>query len=148
MNAETIEQHPLIALIESLPPEELTFELSEAINRKLKESAVNLDYKKLQDDVERHRDVIHDMNHTLGKYQLTAEKYLATLPKYRKGLLMSQRKKLGKLDGASPAVSVPKYQHPDNPDKTWVGVGNKPQWVREHLNAGGSLDDLLIKDNA
>ena len=39
----------------------------------------------------------------------------------------------------------PKYQHPENPSLTWSGRGRKPKFVLEHLDNGGSLDDLLIK---
>jgi len=38
-----------------------------------------------------------------------------------------------------------KYQHPENPSLTWSGRGRKPKFVLEHLDNGGSLDDLLIK---
>ena len=37
-----------------------------------------------------------------------------------------------------------KYQHPET-GKTWSGRGRKPKFVLEHLDNGGSLDDLLIK---
>ena len=40
---------------------------------------------------------------------------------------------------------APKYQHPENPSLTWSGRGRKPKFVLEHLDNGGSLDDLLIK---
>ena len=42
-------------------------------------------------------------------------------------------------------VNPPKYRHPEDPNKTWTGRGRKPAWVSEHLDAGKSLDDLLIK---
>jgi len=38
----------------------------------------------------------------------------------------------------------PKYQNPNNNTQTWTGRGRKPKWIEEHLNNGGSLDDLLI----
>jgi DNA-binding protein H-NS len=38
----------------------------------------------------------------------------------------------------------PKYRKPKT-DLTWTGRGRKPSWVVEHLAAGKSLDDLLIK---
>lgn len=38
---------------------------------------------------------------------------------------------------------APKYQNSDG-SLTWSGRGIKPKWVEAHLNAGGSLDDLLI----
>lgn len=39
----------------------------------------------------------------------------------------------------------PKYVNPHNPEQTWTGHGRQPQWVKDHLAAGGSLQDLLIQ---
>ena len=39
----------------------------------------------------------------------------------------------------------PKYQNRQNPKQTWTGRGRKPKWVVEKLDAGFSLEDLLIK---
>lgn len=30
-------------------------------------------------------------------------------------------------------------------NQTWTGRGRKPKWVEDHLQTGGSLDDLLIQ---
>lgn len=39
----------------------------------------------------------------------------------------------------------PKYADPTDPSKTWAGgKGARPSWVREHLEKGGKLEDLLI----
>jgi len=38
-----------------------------------------------------------------------------------------------------------KYRHPENPAKTWSGRGRQPTWIKEHLAANKSLDDLLIE---
>ncbi|MEM6489296.1 MAG: H-NS histone family protein [Pseudomonadota bacterium] len=38
----------------------------------------------------------------------------------------------------------PKYRHPDEPTKTWSGRGRQPEWVKEKIAAGKTLDDLLI----
>lgn len=47
---------------------------------------------------------------------------------------------------AHKAKAPPKYADPANPEKTWAGgKGARPLWVQSHLNAGKSLDDLLIK---
>jgi len=35
-----------------------------------------------------------------------------------------------------------KYHSKDG--KTWTGRGRKPQWVNDHLAAGGSLEDLAV----
>lgn len=38
----------------------------------------------------------------------------------------------------------PKYRHPEDTSKTWSGRGRQPEWVKDHLTDGKSLDDLLI----
>lgn len=51
------------------------------------------------------------------------------------------------LAGGKPAKSTiaPKYTNPDNTSETWTGRGRQPRWVKGHLDAGRSIDDLLIK---
>lgn len=52
------------------------------------------------------------------------------------------------LFGAGKATknTVPaKYANPEDNAATWTGRGRQPLWVKSHLDAGGSLDDLLIK---
>ncbi|CUH70082.1 DNA binding protein, nucleoid-associated [Thalassovita autumnalis] len=58
--------------------------------------------------------------------------------------------KLEDLMGDAPSKksktkSEPKYAHPENSELTWTGRGRKPAWIIEHLEAGESLDELLIK---
>lgn len=50
----------------------------------------------------------------------------------------------GGASGKTGTVNIPKYAHPENPEKTWTGRGRKPDWVKERLEAGASLDDFLI----
>ncbi|CAM3240852.1 H-NS family nucleoid-associated regulatory protein [Paracoccus nototheniae] len=40
---------------------------------------------------------------------------------------------------------APKYTNPEDASSTWTGRGRQPLWVKGHLDAGGNLDDLLIK---
>ena len=54
---------------------------------------------------------------------------------------------LAELTGAKPrktATVAPKYANPDDASMTWTGRGRKPRWVQEKLDAGKSLDDMLI----
>lgn len=37
-----------------------------------------------------------------------------------------------------------KYAHPENPSKTWSGRGRQPNWMKEHLENGGKLEDLAL----
>lgn len=53
----------------------------------------------------------------------------------------------GKSRRAAPAATgenPPKYAHPDDATQTWSGRGRRPRWVTEQLDAGRSLEDLLI----
>ena len=51
----------------------------------------------------------------------------------------------GKAPKAAKATVSPKYVNPDDSSETWTGRGRQPRWVKGHLDAGGSVDDLLIK---
>ena len=42
------------------------------------------------------------------------------------------------------ATVAPKYANPENKSETWTGRGRQPRWVKGHLDAGGSIDDLMI----
>jgi DNA-binding protein H-NS len=44
----------------------------------------------------------------------------------------------------SKKAGLPKYRHPDDPTVTWTGKGRRPEWVKDALTKGKSLDDLLI----
>ncbi|MBM3603278.1 MAG: H-NS histone family protein [Alphaproteobacteria bacterium] len=46
---------------------------------------------------------------------------------------------------AAKATVAAKYANPENSSETWTGRGRQPRWVKGHLDAGGSVDDLLIK---
>ena len=39
----------------------------------------------------------------------------------------------------------PKYQHPEDPMRTWSGRGRPPTWVREMLEDGKALEDIKIR---
>ncbi|MDZ7709485.1 MAG: H-NS histone family protein [Roseovarius sp.] len=39
---------------------------------------------------------------------------------------------------------MPKYRHPENPTLTWTGMGRKPGWFIEALDAGMSKEDLKV----
>jgi DNA-binding protein H-NS len=49
-----------------------------------------------------------------------------------------------KPDGRS--AVAPKYRSKDG--KQWSGRGGKPQWVLEHLAAGGTMEELAIPEGA
>lgn len=37
-----------------------------------------------------------------------------------------------------------KYANPADPSQTWTGRGRKPAWVKQALESGKSIDDLMI----
>lgn len=41
---------------------------------------------------------------------------------------------------------APKFQCPNDPTLTWTGRGRKPLWVDTHLQQGGTLEALMIKN--
>lgn len=45
---------------------------------------------------------------------------------------------------ASKGESVARFANPNNPSETWSGRGRSPSWVKAHLDAGGSKEDLAI----
>ena len=55
------------------------------------------------------------------------------------------RKELLAGGKATKATVAPKYANPDNTSETWTGRGRQPRWVKGHIDAGGSIDDLIIK---
>lgn len=49
----------------------------------------------------------------------------------------------GKKGGSGPK-SAPKYANPKDPGQTWTGRGRQPNWVKDALSSGKSLDELAI----
>ncbi len=39
----------------------------------------------------------------------------------------------------------PKYMNPENHDQLWSGRGKQPNWVKEALASGKTLEELAIK---
>jgi DNA-binding protein H-NS len=40
--------------------------------------------------------------------------------------------------------SAPRYQHPENPEVTWTGRGRRPDWIREGIESGKTLEEFKI----
>lgn len=42
------------------------------------------------------------------------------------------------------SINPAKYRNPNNPSQTWTGRGRQPNWVKDLLAAGKSLEDFAI----
>ncbi len=42
----------------------------------------------------------------------------------------------------------PKYRHPQNAELTWSGRGKQPTWLKEALESGLTLEEMLISKEA
>ncbi|MGR3466501.1 MAG: H-NS histone family protein [Shimia sp.] len=52
---------------------------------------------------------------------------------------------LSELTGGKPVKGgVPKFRNPSDPSQTWTGRGRQPNWVKEAISSGKSMDDLKI----
>ncbi|AHM04082.1 histone-like nucleoid-structuring protein H-NS [Roseibacterium elongatum DSM 19469] len=51
---------------------------------------------------------------------------------------------MGAKGAKTKTKGVPKYANPDDGSQTWTGRGRQPQWIKDALAAGKSLDDLAI----
>ena len=49
-----------------------------------------------------------------------------------------------KGSGSSKSSSGAKYRSPRDPNLTWTGKGRQPNWIKDELKAGKSLDAFLI----
>lgn len=49
-----------------------------------------------------------------------------------------------KVAPKSGSKGLPKYANPADPSQTWTGRGRQPNWVKEALSQGKSLDSMAI----
>ena len=59
-------------------------------------------------------------------------------------LMNKQHDKTKRRSAATVNPVEPKYAKLSDPEVVWTGRGRKPAWVVEHLEKGGTLEDLLI----
>lgn len=81
-------------------------------------------------------------------YGLTGQRFLSMsrpqLQKHLLGVIQAQAGGAAGGGGQRRVKVAPKYRNPDDPTQTWTGRGNRPIWVRDHLDAGGSLEEIAI----
>ncbi|MFN4148374.1 MAG: H-NS family nucleoid-associated regulatory protein [Rhodocyclaceae bacterium] len=85
-------------------------------------------------------------NKALGEIKAIAAKYGLKLEELvgRTASRIMPRKTRSKKT-ARPAEKKVLYRHPENPQLTWSGGrGRRPQWVRDWLAAGHSLDEARV----
>ncbi len=90
---------------------------------------------KLQDDV---ATAITAAQKSQRADALAAAKKAAADHGFNLGELMGDTKKVRK----EPLPA--KYQHPENPAKTWSGRGRQPDWIKEAVAKGQAMEDFLI----
>lgn len=77
--------------------------------------------------VEDRRNVSAQMKQLASSIGMTVEEIL--------GLEMAKKAK---------TQGQPKYQNPENPQQTWTGRGKRPNWMKEALEKGKTLEELEI----
>lgn len=60
--------------------------------------------------------------------------------------VLNQKSKKTKGAASSGVKGQPLYRNPEDASKTWTGRGRQPGWVENHLEKGGKLEDLRIKE--
>ncbi|MFT7773276.1 H-NS family nucleoid-associated regulatory protein [Roseateles sp.] len=58
------------------------------------------------------------------------------------GFIVGNRAKAQRRTDAKPASKAPKYG--DSAGNTWGGMGKRPSWLKDALEAGASLADFLL----
>jgi DNA-binding protein H-NS len=108
----------------------------------------------LQEHAEAKREyqaMLEKIGEKVFQFQLTAPKFLAmTAPQLQKHLMQVARGEAPSFGGGGvrPVARVPpKYRNPSNHEQTWTGRGNRPGWVKAHLDGGGNLQEVEIPDD-
>ena len=92
----------------------------------------------------------------LKKLIQKAESLIASHQEQRKKDAAQKIRELAESAGLSVEISAsekakrtrrklpPKYRHPDDPEKTWSGIGAKPKWLRAFEQQGRKLEEFKI----
>jgi DNA-binding protein H-NS len=107
--------------------------------------------KLLQDHADAKREynaLLERVGEKVLPFGLTSVKFLTMTPQQlQKHLMQVARGEVPSFAGGGnrPINRVPpRYRNPANPDETWTGRGNRPGWVKAHVEAGGKLESILI----
>ena len=74
----------------------------------------------------------------IAKHGLTVEQLFGTSSNGRVARAFAKPKAVAKFGASKPAKFA------DGSGNTWGGMGKRPQWIRDALEAGKSLDDFLV----
>ena len=91
--------------------------------------------------------VVSRIREAIAHYDISADELFGEV-KAKRGRLSAKTaaakkpRKAAKAAKAAKPTSVPKYG--DGTGKTWSGVGKRPNWFKEALEAGKTAEDLLI----
>lgn len=93
-------------------------------------------------------------NEVLSKTKQTVESYKFTAAELGlsvASVVIEKRPRKARAPNGTATTVVkktpPKYANPKDPTQTWAGgKGRKPKWVEELINAGGDLEETLIKE--
>ncbi|WP_230411821.1 H-NS histone family protein [Denitromonas iodatirespirans] len=90
------------------------------------------------------RDVLKQFKKIAAEHGVSLDEVLADAP--AKSAPKAAPKPRRKAASPAKGKRVPmKYRNPEDPKAGWTGRGRKPRWVEAWLEAGKSLDELLIK---
>lgn len=102
-----------------------------------------MDLSKLdQDELERlQKDIDKELKRRLREGIKEAQKKAKLLAE---SYGLSVQDLVGGATARSGAAGNIRFQHPDDPNKTWSGRGRKPGWVKEWDAAGKDLETLRV----
>ncbi|QXT39443.1 H-NS family nucleoid-associated regulatory protein [Gymnodinialimonas ceratoperidinii] len=90
----------------------------------------------------------------LKKLQKDAAEAIATFENRKRADAIAELKAVAQKHGykledlvggkGTKVARPPKYRHPNNPAMTWSGRGRQPNWIKDALGTGKSLDDFAI----
>lgn len=101
------------------------------------------DLRKLSQDVQAAIDQRKNSDIAAARQQIEeiAKSVGIPLPELLSGRDGKGTKKAGKSTGT---VAV-RYRHPDEATQQWTGRGRQPHWVKEWVESGKPLADLLVE---
>lgn len=87
--------------------------------------------------------VIERIRSAIAHYKLTAADLGLAVPAKGRAMEAAPTKRKGPKKAANKAPAVVKYRN--DAGGAWGGIGKRPQWLRDALNSGKTLEDFLVK---